>query len=268
MSDQSIEAARYDATAGRDEAISPPYVSFNTFRTLLDWLRSEGVPLRFDRSFWQTKFSGSTGTQLVAALRFLGLLEGETPASDLQGLVDATPEERRFILKEILRDSYRAVPFEELDRATPAMVRRWFRAYPIDGHTLRKAVSFFVLAAREAEVSMSTAVRKMARPRTAGTPPRTPARTGGEPLGGRLPDSPKSRSDILPSRPAPESKDAGQASLTWVHLESGGTVTVELALDLFRLSPTDREFVMKLVDLTQSYQERREESSEKRGDPS
>ena len=141
MTDQSIEAGRYDAGTGRDEAISPPYVSFNTFRTLLEWLRSEGVPLRFDRSFWQTKFSGSTGTQLVAALRFLGLLEGETPPSDLQVLVDATPEERRFILKEILRDSYRAVPFEELDRATPAMVRRWFRAYPIDGHTLRKPES-------------------------------------------------------------------------------------------------------------------------------
>ena len=103
---------------------------------MLDWLRSEGVPLRFDRSFWQAKFSGSTGTQLVAALRFLGLLQDDRPLPDLESLVDAATDERRFILKELLKDSYATVPFDELDRATPAMVRRWFRAYPVDGHTL------------------------------------------------------------------------------------------------------------------------------------
>ena len=113
---------------------------------------------------------------------------------------------------------------------------------------------------------MSNAVRKMARVRGVGTPPRTPARRRHEPPGGGVADSPAARPDVPPSRPARESNDAGQASLTSVDLESGGTVTVELALDLFRLSPTDREFVMKLVDLTQSYQERPKESPEHRRD--
>ena len=31
--------------SGENEAVAPPYVSFNTFKTLLDWLKSEGVPL-------------------------------------------------------------------------------------------------------------------------------------------------------------------------------------------------------------------------------
>ena len=47
------------------------------------------------------------------------------------------------------------------------MVRQWFRTYPIDGHTLRKAISFFVNAAREAEIPMSNAVRKMAKTKSA-----------------------------------------------------------------------------------------------------
>ena len=31
--------------------LSPPYISYLTFKNLLEWLGTEGVPLRFDRSF-------------------------------------------------------------------------------------------------------------------------------------------------------------------------------------------------------------------------
>ena len=71
---------------------SPPYVSFNTFKTLLDWLKVEGVPLRLDRSFWHDKFSGSTGSQLMASLRFLGLLDGNNPLPELENLIQAELE--------------------------------------------------------------------------------------------------------------------------------------------------------------------------------
>ena len=81
MHDTTPDVRDVDRT--RAGVLAPPYVSFNTFRTLLSWLRGEGVPLRFDRSFWQAKFSGSTGTQLMAALRFLGLLDGERPMPQL-----------------------------------------------------------------------------------------------------------------------------------------------------------------------------------------
>ena len=35
---------------------TPPYISFNTFKTLLYWLEKEGVPLRIDRSFENLNF--------------------------------------------------------------------------------------------------------------------------------------------------------------------------------------------------------------------
>ena len=215
----------------RETPITPPYVSFTTFRSLISWLETEGVPHRFDRSFWHAKFSGSTGTQLVAALRFLGLLSGDTPQSDLERLVRASRPERQQMLTRLLSDSYHSVRFDELPRATPAMVREQFASYPVDGNTLRKAVSFFVNAAKEADIPLSNAVRKMARSKGA-----------------------RSRRDAaVAEAPARAGVPRSERSQTTVHLRSGGAVTLNLAVDLFKLSKEDREFVLRLVDMTRSY---------------
>ncbi len=232
----------------REVVVTPPYVSFSTFKTLLEWLSEEGVPLRFDRSFWQVRFSGSNGTQLTAALRFLGLLSGDRPMADLESLVQADMDERRFILAVLLKDSYKAISFEELSRATPNMVRDWFRAYPIDGHTLRKAISFFVNAAREAQLPMSNAVSKMAKSK--GTARSQQLARPAAPVT----DERARSAQATPSRPVRD-----PATRTVVELESGGTVTVDLAVDLFRLSEEDRKFVLKLVDLTKNYKQPEEE---------
>ncbi len=253
----SMDATQRSAFAQRDQPVAltaPPYVSYSTFRTLLEWLRAEGVPLQFDRSFWRSKFSGSNGTQLVAALRFLGLLAVDEPLDDLERLVDATFEERRVALAEVLRASYLAVSFEELPRATPSMVRGWFKAYPIDGHTLRKAVSFFVNAAKDADLPISNAVTKMAKTRSAG---RNAASTNVRP---GLP-----KVVLASRRSAPEDTTTGAGQVARAHenqrtvsLESGGTVTLALDVDLFSLSDRDREFVLELVGLTRGYEERLE----------
>ena len=228
----------------REEIVAPPYVSFSTFKKLLDWLRSEGVPLQFDRSFWQAKFSGSTGAQLVAALRFFGLLHGDRPLPDLENLVQSTPDDRRFIIRELLKDSYDAVPFNELDRATPAMVKQWFKLYPIDGHTLRKAISFFVSAVKDAELPMSNAVSKMAKSRSA--KPSTSSATRDK----------QTAQNLLTSMAATgrtKAQVAVQSNQTTIQLESGGEITVGLSLDLFKLADRDRNFVLSLVDMTKKY---------------
>ena len=49
----------------------------------------------------------------------------------------------------------------------------------------------------------------------------------------------------------------GQANQTVIELESGGTVTLSVRVDLFQLSARDREFVLKLIDLTMEYGEGR-----------
>ena len=60
----------------------PPYVSYRSFWNFLDRLQ-EAIPARIDRSYWGDKFSGSTGAQLMRALRYLGLINDEGIPSPL-----------------------------------------------------------------------------------------------------------------------------------------------------------------------------------------
>ena len=149
---------------------SPPYVSYMTFRNLLDWLGTEGVPLRFDRSFWSKKYSGSVGPQLMSGIRFLGLLIEEKPTPVLESLVNTNGDDRKECLRAIYRKAYEAVDFDALPRATPGMLREWFGSYSIDGTTLRKAESFFINALKDAEEPLSISLRKLARNKAGGGP--------------------------------------------------------------------------------------------------
>ena len=68
---------------------TPPYTSYRTFKTFIEDLHEHGVPSRIDRSVL-TRFSGIVGTQLMHALRFLGLIEDDgRPTERLKGLVKA-----------------------------------------------------------------------------------------------------------------------------------------------------------------------------------
>ena len=66
-----------------------PYTSYRTFRTFIEDLSEHGLPSRIDRSVL-TRFSGVVGTQLMHALRFLGLIEDDGRATPrLKDLVKA-----------------------------------------------------------------------------------------------------------------------------------------------------------------------------------
>ena len=153
---------------------APPYIPYLTFRNFIDWMETEGVPLRLDRSVWARRYSGSTGSQLLVGLRFLGLLQGEEPTARLEKIVEAKGEDRRELLRELLQSAYDAVRFDDLPRATPAMLREWIAGYGIDGDTVRKAESFFINAAKDLDIPMAGGLRKMARNRPAQVTARTP----------------------------------------------------------------------------------------------
>ena len=146
-------------------ASSPPYISYLTFRNFMQWLETDGIPLRFDRSAWSKKFSGSTGPQLLNGLRFLNLLRGDAPTADLERIVEARGEERKKLLQEVFRNAYHAIRFEELSRATPGMLREWIEAFGVSGDTARKAESFFVNVAKDLDIHVSSGLRKTARNR-------------------------------------------------------------------------------------------------------
>ncbi len=228
-------------------APSPPYISFLTFNNFVTWLEGEGIPLRFDRSFWHKKYSGSTGAQLMTALRFLGLLKGENPQPDLDKLVEAKGDERRILLAEILRKAYTTINFDALPRATPNMLTEWFRAYGLQGDTTRKAESFFINVCKAVDVPISNALRKKARMK--------PARSTTGVGRGR-----RSKKKEPPIPPEQQTMTAGAGistsdgtQVSKVTLASGGEVTLAINVDLFQLSNEDREFVLKLVDTMKGY---------------
>ena len=73
----------------------PPYVPYRTFRTFLEFLL-EGIPDRIDRSVWGSRFSGSSGSQLMTALKAFSLIDATgRPQKELERLVFAEGEERR-----------------------------------------------------------------------------------------------------------------------------------------------------------------------------
>ena len=81
------------------------------------------MPIKFDRSFWGKKFSGSLGVQLMAGLRFLGLLKDDFTQPEFAEIVKAKGEDRNKLMAEILKKSYSAVDFSQLSGATPMYVK-------------------------------------------------------------------------------------------------------------------------------------------------
>jgi len=79
----------------------PPYISYRTFDNFIGRLQQQ-VPSRIDRSYWGETLSGSTGTQLMAALRFLNLVDTNgKPTNQLKLIAASKGEQRTEALKEI-----------------------------------------------------------------------------------------------------------------------------------------------------------------------
>ncbi len=227
-------------TITTDATPTPMYASFVTFTTLLDWLAEmPTIPSKIDRSLWSQKFNGSNGAQLVAGMRFLGLLEGETPQKKLIGLVRASGDERRDLIEQMLRDAYGEALIDGLPAATPKMVDDAIRERGSTEATHRKAVAFFINATKATNLEIPTSVAKRARNRRAGS-----GRPRSNPAGPVRPSTPNNRVDTgretggTPSRPSPHS----------VRLPSGGLVTVSIDANVWSLTDAERAFIFKLVD--------------------
>jgi hypothetical protein len=158
---------------------TPPYTSYRTFKTFIEDLHEHGVPSRIDRSVL-TRFSGVVGTQLIHALRFLGLIEDHgRPTERLKELVSAHgaghwPEK----LLALLRQGYAPMFAIDLETATPSHFNEAFRrAFPAADAVVQKCVTFFLYAASDAGVKISSRVLKGRKPRSL-TPRRKPAKPG------------------------------------------------------------------------------------------
>lgn len=150
----------------------PPYISYRTFHNFIDGLQ-QVIPARIDRSYWGDRLSGSTGTQLMAALRFLGLIDTSgMPTSRLRLLVAARGDRKAEILKEIASEAFGFLLKGPIDpeTATYAQLEEGFhRTFELSGDVSRKCIKFFVALANDAEIPLSPFIAKKVRSIHSGT---------------------------------------------------------------------------------------------------
>jgi hypothetical protein len=144
----------------------PPYVSYRTFHNFIDGLQQR-MPSRIDRSYWGDMLSGSTGIQLMAALRFLGLVDANgKPMERLKTLVAARGEQKSQLLRDVAYDAFSFVLRSslELESATYSqLVEVFHNTFQLTDDVSRKCVKFFIAMVSDAGMSLSPFITKRTR---------------------------------------------------------------------------------------------------------
>jgi hypothetical protein len=224
----------------------PPYMPFATFWTFINQLSERPLPPRIDRSLMASK-SGTDQNNLITTLRAMGLIDTDNVVRPpLVDLATASDEEARRVLLEGLIRKFYPVPvrISEMD-GTEAQLTEAFRDnYDLSSETRRKSQTFFLHALREAgmKISANFPATRAGSGGPGRSKPRVTSRTKNGPGKGKSPAQ------------ATPAKSASGDSYS-VELNSGGTVTLDVSVNLFNLSRDDRNFVIQLVDALRDYRE-------------
>jgi Family of unknown function (DUF5343) len=143
----------------KSKSNSPPYATFSSLMGFLNKLRdSAGIPSRIDPSVFGNA-SGSIVYSIIAALKFLGLIDDAgTPSNAFKELVSASDEDRIPLLKKAIEAGYPSL-FDgtiQLSTMTAGQFDEHFRdVYSVKGSTVDKIASFFISAAQTAQIPLS-----------------------------------------------------------------------------------------------------------------
>lgn len=180
----------------------------------------------------------------MSGMRFLGLLkDGERPTASLEELARADGDRQKELPRSLLREVYGSI-VDDLPRMTPKQLDDRLQELGTTQSTLRKARSFFVQAAKAAEIHVPESIAKGARKRG------TPSARGGR----KDRERPDNKTDKQASSPSPTYEKKTDEQTHVIGLRSGGQVALSLTINLFSLSAEDREFVLKLIDEMRTYE--------------
>jgi hypothetical protein len=159
---------------------SPPYISPRTFQHLVEQLETT-IPDRFDRSYLDKMFSGSTGVQVMAAMRFLNLLDsGNKPTHHLRLLVQSTGDERPKRLRDMANNAFGFVLNNNslnLKTATYGQLEDIFTSqFGVDKDVRRKCIKFFISLAHDAGIELSPYITQKVKMASNSVAVKTPAR--------------------------------------------------------------------------------------------
>ena len=162
---------------------TPPAGSFETLTNFIDQFKKTPVPSQIDRSVFPSTMSGGNQSFILNSLKFLDLISSsDVPEPIFHEMVAADKDARMALWAQIVRSRY-AFVFDgvDIERTTSSVVIEKFRKRNISGDTVRKAITFFLHAAKAGGVKISPHV-KAPRPAPTGTRPRNKKETA---AGGR-----------------------------------------------------------------------------------
>lgn len=221
------------------EKITPAaYLPFKTFMSSVEVLE-HGLPRRLDRSVWRSQ-SGVIQSQIMMALRFFGLVnDSDEPAPALHRLVE-NRDRRQEHLGALLQHAYKDLMDLDLTKMSPKMLEEEMGRYNVTGDTRKKAIRFFLAAAKFADVPMHPLLLAQTREPNNGARKRQKAKP------------PKPVVEVEVETPAIGST-LQKPNRRSVRLNSGGTVSIEFTVDFFSVTEEDRRFVLDLIDMVRKY---------------
>jgi hypothetical protein len=216
----------------------PPYLPFKTFLGSLDAL-SHGVPPKIDRMLWRSQ-SGVTQGLIMNAYRFLGLVEDDDSANEyLERLVGSGTrgKEMRATI-EVQYDDI--LSKHDLTKMTLKMLEDEFeKIFSVSGGTKQKAITFFLKAAKFADMPLSPYLSSLLRATR-------------KKRGSRQRQENGTMEQIhVPFAPVQSPEAASRHS---VRLISGGRLTVSITANPFKMPQEDRQFVFSIIDQLQKYE--------------
>lgn len=233
---------------GPRTAFRPPTMAYATLASFLDDLASRPLPPQIDRSMMASK-SGTDQKNLLQALADFALIRGDqnqvTP--ELAELAEADAEARKSHLAKLIRTYYPAAVAVSEANGTHQQLQEVFRdQLGLNGSpdTRRKAITFFLHAARAADLHVSP--HFPATRSGSGTPGTNRTKRTGRP---RKPAT--AVGDNEPP-PAQNGGTGGTAFSTEVQIKAG-RVTLTVDVNPIELRGEDRKFFYDLVDRMEDY---------------
>jgi Family of unknown function (DUF5343) len=192
-----------DNNSQSKDGASPPYIAFQSLKTLCGLLKEHGVPSRIDRTVLGN-FSGGVGGQVLTALKFMRLTDGDGhPTDKLRALVSAYGTDLwPDTLASIIGDAYKPIFELNLESVSPGQFNEKFRTtYPGKDDTLRKCQGFFINALRESAIPVGAYLMKNKKPRSGPTKRR--AKVNGQ----KTDAEQKQQPGVTPLTPPPGDQD-------------------------------------------------------------
>lgn len=221
----------------------PPYLAFKTFWGFVDELLAKPLPPKLDRSLMRSK-SGSDQASLTAALKSFGLIDDGQVVTGLRALAGADEAGRLHWLGQQLRLQYPAQVEVSEGNGTEQQLRDSLKeSFGLgSADTIRKAMTFFLHAARTAGIEIS---------------PHFPTTRSGS----GAPGTPKARRPTKrkppPSPPSGKSESAGSLTVSGdvytLAMASGPVVTFAVQINVMQASVEDRDFIFAIIDKLRGY---------------